>query len=117
MLSLTVTWRKRCPPAELHSWFQTLDLAPITKGHIRSLMHKLFDFATLWEYLPLERRNPIELVNIRNVTKRQKEAVALAPEQFRDVIRRLPAHVNMSDHHGLFGTACERSAWPPVAGY
>jgi hypothetical protein len=26
-------------PAELHSWLQALDLAPITKGHLRSLMH------------------------------------------------------------------------------
>jgi integrase len=49
----------------------------------------------LWEYLPFDRRNPIEIVRIRNVTKRQNEAVVLSPEQFRDVIRRLPAHVNM----------------------
>jgi DNA-binding transcriptional LysR family regulator len=27
-------------------------------------MHKLFDLATLWEYLPLERRNPIEIVKV-----------------------------------------------------
>ena len=68
---------------------------PITKGHLRSLMHKLFDLSMLWEYLPLERRNPIEVVRIRNVTKRQKKAVVLTPEQFREVIRRLPAQVNM----------------------
>ena len=82
-------------PAELHAWFQSLDLAPLSKGHLRSLMHKLFDLATLWEYLPLERRNPIEIVKIKNVTRRAKEAVVLSPEQFREVIRRLPAHVNM----------------------
>lgn len=58
-------------------------------------MHKLFDLSMLWEYLPLERCNPIEVIRIRNVTKRQKEAVVLTPEQFREVIRRLPAHVNM----------------------
>jgi hypothetical protein len=28
-------------PAEIHKWFQSLSLAPITKGHVRSLMHKL----------------------------------------------------------------------------
>lgn len=32
-------------PSELHSWFQSLDLAPVSKGHVRSLMHKLFDLA------------------------------------------------------------------------
>lgn len=82
-------------PADLHAWFQSLDLAPVTKGHLRSLMHKLFDLATLWEYLPLERRNPIEIVKIKNVTMRSKESVVLSPEQFRDVVKRLPENVNM----------------------
>ena len=67
----------------------------MTKGHPRSLMHKLFDLATLWEYLPLERRNPIEIVKIKNVTMRSKESVVLSPEQFRDVVKRLPENVNM----------------------
>jgi integrase len=58
-------------------------------------MHKLFDLATLWEYLPLDRRNPIEIVKIKNVTKRNKESVVLSPEQFRDVVKRLPENVNM----------------------
>ena len=82
-------------PADLHAWFQSLALAPVTKGHLRSLMHKLFDLATLWEYLPLERRNPIEIVKIKNVTMRSKESVVLSPEQFRDVVKRLPENVNM----------------------
>jgi integrase len=42
-------------PADMHTWFKGLPLAPVTKGHIRSPMHKLFDLATLWEYLLLER--------------------------------------------------------------
>ncbi|MEI9979096.1 MAG: site-specific integrase [Edaphobacter sp.] len=82
-------------PADMHAWFKTLPLAPITKGHIRSLMHKLFDLATLWEYLPLERRNPVEIVKIKDVTKVQKEAIVLTPELFREVVLRLPEHVNM----------------------
>lgn len=82
-------------PADLHAWFQSLTLAPVTKGHLRSLMHKLFDLATLWEYLPLERRNPIEIVKIKNVTMRSKESVVLSPDQFRDVVKRLPENVNM----------------------
>jgi hypothetical protein len=43
----------------------------------------------LWEYLPLKRRNPIEIVKIKNVTRRTKEAVVLSPDQFREVVRRL----------------------------
>ena len=75
--------------------FPSLDLAPVTKGHLRSLMHKLFDLATLWEYLPLERRNPIKIVKIKNVTMRSKESVVLSPEQFRDGVKRLPENVNL----------------------
>lgn len=58
-------------------------------------MHKLFDLATPWEYLPLERRNLIEIVKIKNVTRRTKEALVLSSDQFREVVRRLPAYVNM----------------------
>jgi hypothetical protein len=52
----------------IHSWFQTLSLAPISKGHIRALMRKLFDLATLWEYFPADRRNPVELAKLKHVT-------------------------------------------------
>jgi integrase len=70
-------------------------ISPVTTGHVRSLMHKLFDLATLWEYLPLERRNPTEIVKIKNVTKVLKEAIVLTPEQFREIVLKLPEHVNM----------------------
>jgi integrase len=83
-------------PSELHSWFQSLDLAPVSKGHVRSLMHKLFDLAALWEYLSLDRRNPIEIVKIKGVTKRRKQSIVLTPDQFRQVMRSLPPHVNMA---------------------
>ena len=82
-------------PALIHSWFQSLKLQPVSKGHVRSLMRLLFDRATLWEYLPLERRNPLELVKIKRVTKRSKEPVVISYEQFRAVVPKLPAHVNM----------------------
>lgn len=82
-------------PGAIHSWLQSLELAPISKGHIRALMKKLFDLAALWEYLPAERRNPVELAKVKNVTKRTKEPVVLTQDQFREVLRRLPPHVNM----------------------
>jgi integrase len=47
-------------PALIHSWFQSLKLHPVSKGHVRSLMRRLFELATLWEYLPMERRNPVD---------------------------------------------------------
>ncbi len=66
-------------------WLDSLPLAPLSKGHIRSLLHKLFDLAQLWEYMELER-NPIELVKVKGVTKRNKEIVVLTPEQAKSII-------------------------------
>jgi integrase len=82
-------------PALIHSWFQSLKLEPVSKGHVRSLMRLLFDRATLWEYFPLESRNPLELVKIKRVTKRSKEPVVITYDQFRAIVPKLPAHVNM----------------------
>jgi integrase len=82
-------------PSLIHAWLQSLTLAPVSKGHIRALMRKLFDLATLWEYLPPEGRNPVELAKIKNVTKRVKEPVVITPDQFREIVRLLPPHVNM----------------------
>jgi len=81
-------------PADLHAWFQGLDLAPVTKGHLRSKMHHLFDLAILWEYLPVGQ-NPVEIVKIKNVTRRTKQTVVLTYDQFRQVISSLPDHVNL----------------------
>jgi hypothetical protein len=51
-------------PALIHPWFQSIKLQPISKGHVRSLMRRLFELATLWEYFPMEHRNPVELVKM-----------------------------------------------------
>lgn len=72
----------------VRTWLQGLPLAPLTKGHIRSLMHKLFDLAQLWEYIELAR-NPIQLVKVKGVTKRQKDIVILSTEQAVQIIRSL----------------------------
>jgi hypothetical protein len=78
-------------PALIHSWLQSAQASACFKGYVRSLMRLLFDRATLWEYLPLERRNPLELVKIKKVTKRSKEPVVITHEQFRAVVSKLPA--------------------------
>jgi hypothetical protein len=88
----------------------------VSKGHLRSLMHKMFDLATLWEYLPLERRNPIKIVKIKDVTRRTKEAVVPSLDQSREVVRRLPAYVNVSDHDVVSRCARQRSPWTSVGG-
>ena len=40
-------------------------LASKTRGHIKTLMHRIFDCAMLWDYLPPDR-NPMSLVRVAN---------------------------------------------------
>jgi len=58
-------------PALVQEWLRTLVLSPKYKGHIRSLMYRLFDKAMLWELLSVER-NPIDLVEVKGISKRTK---------------------------------------------
>jgi integrase len=68
-------------PYEVEQWFRDLSLAPKTKGHIKSVMFRLFECAMKWGLFPLGR-NPIELVEIRNVSKRRKQPRVLTSEEF-----------------------------------
>jgi integrase len=74
--------------AAIRTWLNALPLAPLSKGHVRSLLHKMFDLAQLWEYVDLGR-NPIELVKVKGVTKREKEVVILTTEQAVAIIESL----------------------------
>ena len=56
-------------------------LASKTRGHIKGLMHRIFDCAMLWEYLPTDR-NPMSLVRIEGSTKRRKKPRILTPQEF-----------------------------------
>lgn len=80
---------EKMKPADIKRWINELPLAPLSKGHIRSLMHKLFDLAQLWEYVEVGR-NPIQLVQVRGVTKREKDVVVLDIAVAARIIRRLP---------------------------
>jgi integrase len=63
-------------PALVQGWFRSLDLAPKTKGHIKALMHQLFEKAMLWKLRPIDR-NPIELVRLKGISKRTKKPSVL----------------------------------------
>ena len=74
---------------KIQEWIVGLPLSNFTKGHIRSLVHKLLDLAMLWEWMEIER-NPVELVKVKGVTKRQKTIVVLSPAQYRAIVKLLP---------------------------
>jgi integrase len=66
-------------PMAVEDWLKSLKLAPKTRGNIRSLMHTIFDCAERWE---LVDKNPINLVRVKDVSKRQKTSRVLTPEEF-----------------------------------
>jgi integrase len=73
---------------EVRSWLMSLQLTPKTRGHIRALMHLLFEHAMLWELIDTQR-NPMELVKIKGVSRRQKRPLTLEPDKFQELVNRL----------------------------
>jgi integrase len=71
----------RMKPMKIQEWLKGLDLAPKTKGHIKAVMHRLFEKAMLWELVEWQR-NPMQLVEIKGISKRRKRPVILTVDQF-----------------------------------
>ena len=69
----------------VEGWLKQLPLAPKTKAHLRSMMHRLFKSAMRWELIEI-RENPMKLVEIKGVTKRGKRPFVLTMEQFRSLL-------------------------------
>ena len=76
-------------PGLVQEWLRGLTVAPKTKGHIKALMHRLFEKAMLWELLPFGR-NPMELVHVKGISKRTKIPTILEEKQCFDLVSSLP---------------------------
>jgi len=76
-------------PMAVEGWFKEMDKSPKTKAHIRSVMHVIFECAARWELFN-ERRNPIEMVRVKDSTKRRKRPMILTSESFDAVLAGLP---------------------------
>jgi len=68
-------------PFEVEKCVEQLARAPKTKGHLKALMHRLYECATKWALYPLGR-NPMEVVEIKDVTKRRKQPRVLTYDEF-----------------------------------
>lgn len=69
----------------VRDWLATLKLAPVTKGHIRALLHLLFQWAGQCE---LTDRNPVEFIRLKN-TRRLRDPRVLTPAEFRALVAEL----------------------------
>ncbi|SRR5579885_1277119 len=71
-------------PLAVEIWLKGLNLAPKSKGHIRSVMHILFEWAMRWELMEYNR-NPMSLLKLKGLTKRMRQPRALSVEELRSV--------------------------------
>ena len=79
----------RMKPMMIQAWLRELNAAPKTKGHIKAVMYRLYEKAMLWEMVEWQR-NPMELVEIKGVSKRQKKPIILSVEQYYQILELLP---------------------------
>jgi integrase len=73
-------------PVLVEEWISGLDLAPKSKGHIRSMMHILFQWAMRWELIDLQI-NPMSLVHVKGSSKRLREPITLTVDQFHHLLK------------------------------
>jgi len=73
-------------PLEVEKWFEQLAMAPKTKASLKAVMHGLFECAMKWASFSLGR-NPMELVEVKDVTKRQKPPRVLTHDEFWRLVK------------------------------
>jgi integrase len=76
-------------PLLVEDWLNKLDLAPKSKSHVKNLMRLLFNAAMRWELIPYQL-NPMNLVRVRDGSKRKKEAIALSADDFSRLLEYIP---------------------------
>lgn len=79
----------RIKPVQVQEWLRQMDAAPKTKGHVKALMHRLYEKAMMWEMVEWQR-NPMQLVEIKGVSKRRKKPIVLTVEQYYQILAMLP---------------------------
>jgi integrase len=74
---------------QVQEWLKKMDAAPKTKGHFKALMHRLYEKAMLWELVD-GQRNPTQLVETKDISKRRKKPIALTVERYCQVLALIP---------------------------
>jgi integrase len=72
----------------IEQWLKSLDLAPKTKGNIRNVMAVIFNCAMRWGFIDLGT-NPVSLVRVKGVSRRQKEPRVLTSAEIQALIAKL----------------------------
>lgn len=75
-------------PFAIEQWLKSLELAPKTKGNIRNVMAVIFNCAMRWGLIDLGA-NPLALVRVRGISRRQTEPRILTPDEIQALIAAL----------------------------
>jgi len=75
-------------PFAVEQWLKTLELAPKSRGHIKTIMLNVFNCAMRWELLPIGV-NPMKLVRIPDVSKRLTKARVLTAAEVTLLINQI----------------------------
>ena len=78
----------RGAPFTIEQWFKTCNLAPKTKGNIRNVMSVIFKCAMRWGLVDLGL-NPMALVRVKGISRRQAEPRILNRDEIQALISRL----------------------------
>src|SRR5260370_14540156 len=81
-------------PLKVEHWLKALKHSPKTKSNIKGLLHRIFEYAMKWEIVETQR-NPMQLVEIKCVTKRVRKKVVLTVEQYHAFLAELPYHIQV----------------------
>lgn len=72
-------------PMVVEGWLKNLEMAPKSKAHIRSVMHLMFECAARWELFN-DRRNPIQMVRVKDSTKRRHRPTVLTVQEYETIL-------------------------------
>jgi integrase len=75
-------------PFAVEQWLKHLDLAAKSKGQIHTVMRSLFNSAMRWELIRLGE-NPMRLVRVRGISKREREPRVLTLAEFRTLLQHI----------------------------
>ena len=73
-------------PMAVEDWLRRLKLAPKTRGHVKALMSVMFKCAQRWELIT---NNPMQLVRVKDVSKRQQRPSVLTAGEFYKLLPHL----------------------------
>ena len=102
---------RKVKPLLVEEWLMNLVLAPKSKAHVRSIMHILFNWAMKWEFIDIDRMNPMSLVRVEGSSKQLREPKILTVSEFRVLLDQLQRTVSNDVQCGGVSRSSGQANW------